>query len=105
MYKLTLEDGSVLDGLELNGNCYISDENVSETLFIDNLGTVEVFDGENTKVHQDMVLARLWVDSGKTWIALREKSEQEKHTEQMDATITDLQLALVELYESLLGGV
>ena len=104
MYKLTLEDGSVLDGLELNGNCYISDENISETLFTGNLGTVEVFDGENTEVHHNMVLARLWVDSGKTWIALGDKTEQEKHTEQMDATITDLQLALVELYESLLGG-
>jgi len=104
MYKLTLEDGSVLDGLELNGNCYISDENVSETLFIDNLGTVEVFDGENTKVHQDMVLARLWVDSGKTWIALGDKTEAEKYTERLEATITDLQLALTEMYESLLGG-
>lgn len=104
MYKITLEDGSVLDGLELNGNCYISDENISETLFTGNLGTVEVFDGENTEVHHNMVINRLWVDGGKTWIALGEKSQQEIKEDQMNSTITDLQLALVEMYESLLGG-
>lgn len=104
MYKLTLEDGSVLDGMELNGNCYISDENLSETLFAGNLGTVEVFDGENTKVHHNMVINRLWVDGGKTCIALGEKSQQEIKEDQMNSTITDLQLALVEMYESFLGG-
>lgn len=104
MYKLTLEDGSVLDGLELNGNCYVSDESISESIFAGNLGTVVITDGETTETHTDMVLNGLWDDSGKTWIALGDKTEQEKHTEQMGATITDLQLALVELYESLLGG-
>lgn len=104
MYKLTLEDGSVLDGLELNGNCYVSDESISESIFAGNLGTVVIKDGETTETHTDMVLNGLWVDGGKTWIALGDKTEAEKYTERLDATITDLQLALTEMYETLLGG-
>lgn len=104
MYSITLNNGAILDGLELNGNCYITEENLSESLFDGNLGTVKISDGEVTETRHDMVLNGLWIDSGKTWIALGEKTEQEKNTEQMKATITDLQVALTEIYEMILGG-
>ena len=51
------------------------------------------------------------VDGGKSWFVLGEKTAQEKKEEAIAAvlaanvgSITDLQLALAEVYEMILGG-
>ena len=36
-FKITLADGTALEGLTLNGNNYISDKKVTEDVFRDNL--------------------------------------------------------------------
>ena len=105
MYTIKLNNGTVLDNLELNGNNFISDKIIPDDIFTDNLNEVEISDVENTQIYNDMVLVANRVIDGKSWFILAEKTPVQKEKETLKATITDLQLALVELYESLLGGV
>lgn len=41
-FKITLADGTALEGLTLNGNNYISDKKVTEDVFRDNLSKVTI---------------------------------------------------------------
>ena len=100
MYTIKLNNGTVLTNLTLNGNNFISDKILLDNIFTDNLDTVEISDGENIRIYNDMVLVANRVIDGKSWFILAEKTPEMKREEEM----SDLQLALVELYESLLGG-
>lgn len=112
MYKITLADGTVLKNLELNGNNYIAEGVIDDAVFKDNLATVTITDGKTTETYEDMVLLSHRVDGGRSWIVLGEKSAQEKAMERINAmlssaaadSITDVQLALAEVYEMMLGG-
>lgn len=100
MYTIKLYDGTMLENLELNGNNFISDTIIPDSVFENNLKTVELFDGENTQILTDQFLAANRVENNQTWFVLIDKTPDMKREESM----TDLQLALVELHESLLGG-
>jgi len=100
MYTIKLYDGTVLENLELNGNNFISNTIIPDSAFENNLKTVEVFDGENTQILTDQFLAANRVENNQTWFVLIDKTPEMKREEEM----TDLELALVGLYESLLGG-
>ena len=111
MYQITLHDGTVLDELELNGNNFISEKVIDDSVFSGNLDTVTISNGEATETYTDMKLLSNRVDGGKTWFVLGEKTEQEKTMERLVASlsvnaesITDVQLALAEIYEMILGG-
>lgn len=111
MYKITLADGTVLKNLELNGNNYISEKVIEDSVFAGNLATVTITDDEKTEVFTDMKLMSNRVDGGKSWFVLGEKTDQEKAMERLVAalsvnaeSITDLQFALAEVYEMILGG-
>ena len=111
MYKITLADGTVLKNLELNGNNYIAEGVIDDAVFKDNMATVTITDGKTTETYEDMVLLSHRVDDGRSWIVLGEKSAQEKAMERINAmlssaadSITDVQLALAEVYEMMLGG-
>ena len=110
MYQITLHDGTVLDELELNGNNFISEKVIDDSVFNGNLDTVTITDGEKTEVFTDMKLLSNRVDNGKSWFVLGEKTAQEKAMERLVASltvnaesITDVQLALAEVYEMILG--
>ena len=100
MYTIKLYDGTMLDNLELNGNNFISNTIIPDSVFENNLKTVELFDGENTQILTDQFLAANRVENNQTWFVLIDKTPEMKREE----SITDLQLALVELYETLIGG-
>ena len=100
MYTIKLYDGTLLGNLTLNGNNFISNAIIPDTVFENNLKTVEVFDGENTQILTDQFLAANRVIDNKSWFVLIDKTPEMKREEEM----TDLQLALVEMYKSLLGG-
>ena len=104
MYSIKLNNGTILTNLILNGNNFISDKIIPDDIFTDNLNEVEISDGENTQIYNDMVLVANRVIDGKSWFILAEKTPEQKEKEALEAMITDLQLALVGLYESLLGG-
>ena len=111
MYQITLHDGTVLDELELNGNNFISEKVIDDSVFNGNLDTVTISNGETTETFTDMKLLSNRVDGGKSWFVLGEKTAQEKAMERLVASlsvnaesITDVQLALAEVYEMILGG-
>lgn len=107
-YTITLADGRQLTGLGKNGNNFVSKEKVDETIFKNNLSTMTVSDGENAKTCKDMVFIQQmkWTD-GTFYLAFREKTPQEKLAAAIAAnsnSVTDLQLALADVYEMILTG-
>lgn len=108
MYTITLANGKKLTGLDMNGTNYVSKEKVDETIFKDNLSTMKVSDGETETTYTDMVFIQQmeWAD-GTFYLAFREKTKEEKLVAALNATsnsITDIQVALAEVYEMVLGG-
>lgn len=108
MYTITLADGKKLTGLEMNGSNYVSKEKVDETIFENNLSTMKVSDGETETTYTDVVFIQQmeWAD-GTFYLAFREKTKEEKLVAAIAAntdSMTDLQIALAEVYEMILGG-
>lgn len=107
-YTITLADGRKLTGLSKNGDNFVSSEKVDETIFKDNLSTMKVSDGETEETFENMVFIQQmeWVD-GTFYLAFREQTPQEKMLAAIAAnseSVTDMQLALAEVYEMILGG-
>lgn len=88
MYTITLNNGTKLENLTLNGNNFISEKIIENAVFDGNLDRVEISDGEKTTVYEDMFLASNRVDGGKSWIVLLEKSDEMKRQEQIEALKT-----------------
>lgn len=106
MYTITLADGTQLINLELNGNNYIAPSIIDDSVFKNNLSAVTITDGATTETYEDMTLVQnTTYGDEKSWFVLAEKSPQEKEKEALEAKITSLQLALVEVYEQILGGI
>lgn len=107
-YTITLADGRKLTGLSKNGDNFVSNEKVDETIFKDNLSTMTVSDGETEETFENMVFIQQmeWAD-GTFYLAFREQTPQEKMLAAIAAnseSVTDMQLALAEVYEMILGG-
>ena len=107
-WKITLADGTSLDGLDLNGNNYISPAVVTEATFAGKLSSVTI---DGTQTYQDMKLVQISKVGKSYWFILAEKTAEEKQKELAAAalatnanSITDLQLALAEVYEMIIGG-
>lgn len=108
MYTITLANGKKLTGLDMNGTNYVSKEKVDETIFKDNLSTMKVSDGKTETTYTDMVFVQQmeWAD-GTFYLAFREKTKEEKLAAAISAnanSVTDVQVALAEVYEMILGG-
>jgi hypothetical protein len=58
-YSITLEDGTKISDLTLNGVNYVSDVEIKAELFENNLGTVVISDGQNEEVHTNMELLQI----------------------------------------------
>ena len=97
MYTITLHDGTTLENLELNGNNYIAEGVIEDSVFEGNMETVTITDGETTETFTDMRLMSNRVEEGRSWFVLGEKSEDQKNEER----IAELEEAL----ELLLSGV
>lgn len=106
MYKITLADGTELNNLVLNGNNFIAHTAVDDAVFKDNMATVTITNLEDGTAEQiqDGVLLSNIVRDGKSWLVLRQKSAEQKRLETIDSTFTDLQMALAEVYEMMIGG-
>lgn len=106
MYKITLADGTTLENLVLNGNNFIAQMTVDDAVFKDNMASVTItnLEDESSEQIEDGVLLSNIVRDGKSWIVLGQKSAEQKRLEAIDSTFTDLQMALAEVYEMMLGG-
>lgn len=69
-YTIKLEDGTLIENLHLNGNNFISKEEIDEDLFIDNLSNVVISDGTNEEVHDYMKLVRFEKTGNEYWFAI-----------------------------------
>lgn len=106
MYKITLANGTEIGNLELNGNNYISPTAVDSAVFDGNMSTVTITDVDSGDTQQitDGVLLSNIVRDGRAWIVIGQKSAEQKQQEAVDTAVTDLQLALAEVYELMIGG-
>ena len=96
-YTIKLADGRELTGLTKNGNNYVSKKKVNETIFIDNLSTMTVSDGETETTYKNVELIQQMTLPDGFYLCFRELTEAE-------LTVTDLQEALAEVYEIIVGG-
>lgn len=86
-YKITLADGTVLSNLKLNGNNFVSDAEVTEDQFIDNLDPVVINDGETDDVHEHMGLVQIVKYGEQYYFVLRDRTPDELRQIKMQADI------------------
>lgn len=94
MYTITLANGTKLKNLELNGNNYIAEGVIDDSVFQDNLASVTITDGKTTETYTDMVLISNRVDGGRSWFILGVKSEKQKQEEATARRIAELEQAM-----------
>lgn len=108
MYSMQLADETVVEFEGMNGTNYIvgqeamdtsifTDENLKKVTVTDDDGNVETFENLSFIQQQKQL-------NGDYYVCFREKSTQELLNEARDEKDTEMQLALVELYEMILGG-
>lgn len=72
-YKIELEDGTEIDNLRLNGNNFISQEEITQDMFDGNLGTVKItIDGMIEEMHENMELIQIAQVGSEWWFILAE---------------------------------
>lgn len=104
MYTIRLADGLELTGLRMNGTNYVSKDQVDENIFVNNLTTMTVSDGDTETVYHDVELIQQVHYEDGWYLSFRELSDAEKTAIATEDSITDVQLALAEIYEMMLGG-
>ena len=99
MYKITLNDGTTLENLELNGNNFIAQTAVDDAVFKDNMATVTITNLEDGTAEQleDGVLLSNIVREGCSWLVLGQKSAEQKAEEVRDKEIAELRRAMAVL--------
>lgn len=77
VYTIFLADGTKLTNLRLNGNNFISETPVTQEMFIHNLGSVTISDGEIIERHINMDLVQITQMGDEYWFVLRDITEEE----------------------------
>lgn len=88
MYKLILADGTEPTGFTKNGDNYIRKEKVDESVFKDNLSTLEITDGEETITMHNAELIQQVEDADGFHICFRELSAQELQNKVTESNVT-----------------
>lgn len=97
MYAITLADGTRLKNLELNGNNYISETVIEDSVFEGNLDTVKISDGSTTETFTDMRLMSNRVENGRSWFVLGEKTAQQKKDEETARKLAEMEQVMAVL--------
>ena len=99
MYKITLNDGTTLENLELNGNNFIAAAVVDDAVFKDNMAAVTITDMESGSTEQieDGVLLSSIVRDGRSWLVLGTKSPEQMAAEAKGKEIAELRPAIAVL--------
>ena len=87
IYKITLDDGTVISGLRKNGDNFISSTKITESIFEDNLAVVKIDDGEQEEVHNNMDLVQITPVGNEYWFVLRDITAEELILAKMRADI------------------
>ena len=107
MYSIKLNDGTKLENLVKNGDCFISQEKIEDSVFEGNLAHVEIKDEETGEVTvlENGYLAKNDLYEGEYWIALIRKPFETQIAEVLAGAtgdITDIEIALAEIYEMII---
>ncbi len=86
-WKITLADGSTLEGLVLNGNNYISKSPLTEADFAGKLDRVAITDGGATKELKCAELVQCQKYGEEYWFILRERSAEDLAAAKVQANI------------------
>lgn len=101
-YKVTLSDGTLLDGLGLNGTTLVSYTEVTEATFKDKLSKVVIEGPEESPIplgeHGPMELAYLGKQPDGWYFVIQELPQEEQKA--LKDEILNLQLAIAGLYEA-----
>lgn len=76
-YKVTLNDGTEISNLKLNGNNYISTESIDRSVFDGNCSPVVISDGTHDEIHDNIELVQITEVNGEYWFVLRDISAEE----------------------------
>lgn len=68
IYTITLEDGTQIENLRMNGNNFISQEQINPEIFDGNLGEVTI----NDELHENMGLVQVTQMGDEYWFVLRD---------------------------------
>lgn len=96
-WKITLADGTSLDGLDLNGNNYISSTSVTVETFAGKLSSVTIEGPDGSQVHEDMKLIQITKVGKKYWFILADKTAEEKQKKATDARMTEMEQVMKAL--------
>lgn len=99
-YTIKLSDGKELTNITRNGNNYISNVRIDESIFKNNLKTVIISSDTDTEVYHNLIFVQQveWED-GTFYLAFREETLHEKESR----VITEIEVALAEIYELVLS--
>lgn len=86
-YTITLADGQQITGLSKNGDNFVSQSEVDESIFEGNLSTMTVSDGETTETYENVELIQQVKYKDGWYLAFRELSAQELRDMEIDAKI------------------
>lgn len=95
MYSVKLKDGTILDDLELNGNNFISDTTINESLFENNLDKISIIDNDGNveELNNAKVIFAKVLDRQSFILIEKTKEEMEKETlYQLLADLTEVVL-------------
>lgn len=77
IYTITLEDGTQIENLHLNGNNFVSHVPIDPEIFDGNLGVVIIDDGYTSIRHTNMGLVQVTQMGDEYWFILRDIPESE----------------------------
>ena len=96
-FEIKLADGTRIGNLTLNGNNFISVQEVTPETFEDNLDVVEIKNvtADTVQILRDCVLVQIVQDIDGYWFVLAEKSADQKMADDIEAQAQ----AIMELAE------
>lgn len=101
MLTIKLSDGTKLKNITLNGDTFVSESEIADSVFEGKLDTVEITDSETKEVtvlhDAELLLNKAFGEEW--WFVIQEKSPENKQLAQITNDITDVQVAIADLYE------
>lgn len=107
MYKITFENGVIIDNLILNGNNYISEEEIDDSNLQGILNEVVIEDDNQRVVYEKLkLISHIKVD-GRSWLVFVEPSIEELRKLQIDSrfdVVEQEQDVIIDVLAEIMGA-
>lgn len=88
-YTIILADGQKITNLTKNGTNFVSRIRVDENIFVDNLSTMKISNGESDEIYNHVELIQQVEYSDGWYLAFRELTAQELRNMEIDTKISN----------------